>query len=128
MTTSEQPSGLQKAKNVSSTIKGFSYTQVAVALVAISGAYFFVDKSSTLNRFSEAVTERLCDMLPPPKPKATPTSNEEATPTLNKESSYNPKLSSGESYNPKGGYQFDHQFVDALIQTCMSNIKEYKDI
>ena len=98
-------SGLHKASTASSTIKGFSYTQVAVALVVLLGAYYTADKSSALSRFSEAVTERLCDTVPA---KATPT--DEATPTtatptpaakLERGSSYY-KYAGGKSYNAKG--------------------------
>ena len=98
-------SGLHKTSTATSTIKGFSYTQVAVALVVLLGAYYTADKSSALSRFSEAVTERLCDTVPA---KATPT--DEATPTtatptpaakLERGSSYY-KYAGGKSYNAKG--------------------------
>jgi len=77
-------------------IKGLSYSSVLVALLAVGGAYVYFDRTSTLNKFSTAVTETLCDNLmpkhqaeatTPPTPHATP-----ATPEIkpSKESSHNP--------------------------------------
>ena len=99
--------GLHKATGLTSTIKGFSYTQVVVALVVLGSAYLYVDKNSALNRFGEAVTERLCDMLPPKPKDATPTEatpTEPAPPKLTRYSSYNPKLAGGKSYDSKSKY------------------------
>ena len=89
-------SGLHKTSTATSTIKGFSYTQVAVALVVLLGAYYTADKSSALSRFSEAVTERLCDTVPA-KATATPT----PAAKLERGSSYY-KYAGGKSYNAKG--------------------------
>jgi hypothetical protein len=97
--------------NVSKSTKGYNYTSIVIASLAIAGAYIFVDKTATLNRFSEAVTGRLCDMLPQ---KTTVGADEQsitadATPNekpkfLNRQSSYNPKFPGGKSYNAKGEY------------------------
>ena len=112
--------GLHKATGLSSTIKSLSYTQVVVALVVLGSAYLYVDKNSALNRFGEAVTERLCDMLPPKPKDATPT---EATPTgpappkLTRYSSYNPKLAGGKSYDSKSKYTLTSQV--ALSQVAV---------
>jgi len=82
-------------------IKGLSYSSVLVALLAVGGAYVYFDRTSTLNKFSAAVTEKLCDTMlskhnEDTKP-ATPPPVEDnvATPTVaeikpTKESSFNP--------------------------------------
>lgn len=87
--------------------KGFSYTPVLVAVLALGGAYLFTDKTATLNRFGEAVTERLCDLLPktPAQEPIAPTPNPTQK-VLTKGSIYNPKLVGGESYNAKGSIAY----------------------
>jgi len=78
--------------------KGLSYSSVLVALLAVGGAYVYLDRTSTLNKFSVAVTETLCDtMLSKTIEPDTPTTVEPtvATPTVaetkpTKESSHNP--------------------------------------
>jgi len=78
--------------------KGLSYSSVLVALLAVGGAYVYFDRTSTLNKFSVAVTETLCDtMLSKTIEHDTPTTIEPtvATPTVaetkpTKESSHNP--------------------------------------
>ena len=81
-------------------IKGLSYSSVLVALLAVGGAYVYFDRTSTLNKFSAAVTEKLCDTIlskPNEDTVATPIPVEDnvATPTVaeikpTKESSFNP--------------------------------------
>ena len=84
--------------------KGFSYSSVLVALLAVGGAYVYFDRTSSLNKFSAAMTEKLCDMLPKVE-DATPTTEETvATPPeikISKSSThYTP--AEGESYDAKG--------------------------
>ena len=91
------------------SIKGFSYSSVLVALLAVGGAYVYFDRTSSLNKFSVAVTEKLCDMLPnriESEDKTTPDNAAATPPTtqikLSKASSHNPQLINGASYNSKG--------------------------
>ena len=93
------------------SIKGFSYSSVLVALLAVGGAYVYFDRTSSLNKFSVAVTEKLCDMLPnrleSTEDKTTP--DNAATPPntqikLSKASSHTPQLINGASYNSKGEF------------------------
>jgi len=95
------------------SIKGFSYSSVLVALLAVGGAYVYFDRTSSLNKFSVAVTEKLCDMLPnrhESEDKTTPADEVTATPPLlTKESSYNPQLINGASYNSKAAMQMRYE-------------------
>jgi len=98
------------------SIKGFSYSSVLVALLAIGGAYVYFDRTSSLNKFSVAVTEKLCDMLPnrleSTEDKTTP-DNAATPPTtqikLSKASSHNPQLINGASYNSKAAMQMRYE-------------------
>ena len=77
-------------------IKGLSYSSVLVALLAVGGAYVYFDRTSTLNKFSAAVTETLCDsIIPKHQAEATTPPTPHATPAMDeikpsKESSHNP--------------------------------------
>lgn len=83
--------------------KGFSYTSVLVGLLAVGGAYFYFDRTSSLNQFSSALTEKLCDKFS--NHEASPTEETgPAPPKLTKESLYNPSLAGGKSYDPKGKF------------------------
>ena len=92
--------------------KGLSYSSVLVALLAVGGAYVYFDRTSTLNKFSVAVTETLCDtMLSKTIEPDTPTTLEPtvATPTVaetkpTKESSHNPV-----PYDAKGKKKLDYR-------------------
>ena len=90
-----------ETKSPLGTGKGQYCTSVIVALLALTGAYVYFDRTSTLNRFGAAVTETLCDMLPAPNP-VKPTPPTPATSNPKKESEFNPKLPGGKSYNAKG--------------------------
>ena len=96
--TDSKPSFKQRSEQC---IKGLSYSSVLVALLAVGGAYVYFDRTSTLNKFSAAVTETLCDTMlskhqtedakpttPTPVEDTVATPVAEVTPT--KESSHNP--------------------------------------
>lgn len=111
-------------KSSSTTSKGsVSYTSVLVGLLAVGAAYMYFDRTSTLNQFSAAMTEKLCDMLPHHKkdlPQAqAPSENaqQEAAPTVVpntfvKESTINPK-----PYDAKGICPFSQFCRSFFIST-----------
>jgi len=113
----KMPKGSEMASSKTRTeqcIKGISYSTVLVAFLVVGGAYVYFDRTSSLNKFSAAVTETLCDMLPNRglKKSATPPVEEEAvaTPTTpkiqpSKSSAHNPKLVNGASYDAKAAMQ-----------------------
>ena len=84
--------------------KGFSYSSVLVALLAVGGAYVYFDRTSSLNKFSAAMTGKLCDMLPKVEDATPPTEETVATPPeikISKSSThYTP--ADGETYDAKG--------------------------
>jgi hypothetical protein len=91
--------------------KGVSYGGfLAVAVLGV--AYLYSDTDGTINRFGEAVSEKLCDFLPPVRRDVTTdetttttqtTETTTATPKVvpSKESIYNPKVINGAVYNAK---------------------------
>lgn len=91
--------------------KGVSYGGfLAVAVLGV--AYLYSDTDGTINRFGEAVSEKLCDFLPPVRRDVTTdetttttqtTETTTATPKVvpSKESIYNPKVTNGAIYNAK---------------------------
>ena len=84
--------------------KGFSYSSVLVALLAVGGAYVYFDRTSSLNKFSAAMTGKLCDMLPKVEDATPPTEETVATPPAIKisKSSTHYTLADGETYDAKG--------------------------
>ena len=84
--------------------KGFSYSSVLVALLAVGGAYVYFDRTSSLNKFSAAMTEKLCDMLPKVEDTTPTTERTVATPPEIKisKSSTHYTLADGETYDAKG--------------------------
>ena len=84
--------------------KGFSYSSVLVALLAVGGAYVYFDRTSSLNKFSAAMTGKLCDMLPKVEDATPPTKETVATPPEIKisKSSTHYTLAEGETYDAKG--------------------------
>ena len=84
--------------------KGFSYSSVLVALLAVGGAYVYFDRTSSLNKFSAAMTGKLCDMLPKVEDATPPTEETVATPPAIKisKSSTHYTLAEGETYDAKG--------------------------
>ena len=84
--------------------KGFSYSSVLVALLAVGGAYVYFDRTSSLNKFSAAMTGKLCDMLPKVEDATPPTEENVATPPAIKisKSSTHYTLAEGETYDAKG--------------------------
>ena len=84
--------------------KGFSYSSVLVALLAVGGAYVYFDRTSSLNKFSAAMTGKLCDMLPKVEDATPPTEENVATPPEIKisKSSTHYTLAEGETYDAKG--------------------------
>ena len=84
--------------------KGFSYSSVLVALLAVGGAYVYFDRTSSLNKFSAAMTGKLCDMLPKVEDATPPTEETVATPPAIKisKSSSHYTLADGETYDAKG--------------------------
>jgi len=94
MTTKASTEGQKASSSVS---KGFSYTQALVTTMVLAGAYFYVNKFYTLDRFSQALSEQLCDAT-----------QKSAFTEANRHSSYNPKLPSGKSYNAKDAMDARH--------------------
>ena len=109
--------------------KGVSYGGfLAVAVLGV--AYFYSDTEGGLNRFGEAVSEKLCDYLPQAKRDAavedTPTATAETTTTtttavLSKESIFNPKVSNGAIYNAK-------KAMDARYRQLKEVCHKYSDV
>jgi len=110
--TDSKPSFKQRSEQC---VKGLSYSSVLVALLAVGGAYVYFDRTSTLNKFSAAVTETLCDTMlskhqtedakpttPTPVEDTVATPVAEVTPT--KESSHNPV-----PYNAKEAMQMRYE-------------------
>jgi hypothetical protein len=101
--------------------KGISYGGV-LAVAVLGVAYFYSDTDGTLNRFGEAVTERLCDILPATKREATTEEATTAAPaTLSKESVFNPKVSNGGVYNAK-------KAMDARYRQLKEVCHKYSDV
>ena len=100
------------SRNQTSSKGTFPYCSTIVALLAVSAVYVYFDRTSTLNKFSVAMTEKLCDMLPNKHEinhentyEKMPEKSEEKTVKTkkpSKESLHNPKLQSGAVYNSKG--------------------------
>ena len=92
------------SRNVQNSEKGYSYSSVLVAVLAVAGAYLYFDRccmDSTLNRFSEV----FCDKLSAQAAQKTEASTDitpEVAPKLTRSSAYDPKLTGGKSYNAKG--------------------------
>jgi len=91
--------------------KGFSYSSVLVALLAVGGAYVYFDRTSSLNKFSAAMTGKLCDMLPKVEDATPPTEETVATPPEIKisKSSTHYTLAEGESYDAKAAMQMRYE-------------------
>ena len=94
-------------RNVQNSDKnsGYTCTTVFVALLAIGGAYLYLDRTTTLNRFSEV----FCDTLSAQaqqrnveKAETKTSTPEPVAPKLTRGSSNDPKLAGGKSYNAKG--------------------------
>jgi hypothetical protein len=112
--------------------KGVSYGGfLAVAVLGV--AYFYSDTDGSLNRFGEAVSEKLCDYLPQAKRDAavddtpiTPAATTETTTTtaatvLSKDSIFNPKVSNGAVYNAK-------KAMDARYRQLKEVCHKYSDV
>ena len=96
-------------RNVQNSDKNSSYTctTVFVALLAIGGAYLYLDRTTTLNRFSEVFCDTLSAQAQQQR-NVEKAETETSTPEpcckskLTRGSSNDPKLAAGESYNAKG--------------------------
>lgn len=106
--------------------KGVSYGGI-MAVVVLGVAYFYSDTDGTLNRFGEAVTERLCEVLPQVKRETgadettTTTTTTETPEKLSKESIFNPKVTNGAVYNAK-------KAMDARYRQLKEVCHKYSDV
>ena len=107
--------------------KGISYGGV-LAVAVLGVAYLYSDSDSTLNRFGEAVTEKLCDFLPQTKRESgteettTTTTTASTTATkVSKESIFNPSVANGAVYNAK-------KAMDARYRQLKEVCHKYSDI
>ena len=106
--------------------KGVSYGGF-LALAVLGAAYFYNDTDGSLNRFGEAVSEKLCDYLPASKrdiasDEATETATSPTTtPALTKDSIFDPKVTNGAVYNAK-------KAMDARYQHMKEVCHKYSDV
>jgi hypothetical protein len=104
--------------------KGVSYGGfLAVAVLGV--AYFYSDSEVTLNRFGEAVSEKLCEHLPIKEAATEAAATSEATATttskVTKESIFNPKVTNGAVYNAK-------KAMDARYNNLKEVCHKYTDV
>ena len=108
MAKSTVTSSSRHVQNTSEKSGGVSYTSVFVAVLAVAGAYLYIDRTQTLNRFSEVFCDTLSTQA---AQKSEPCCGDHeaqtdtppvAQPKLTRGSAYDPKLAGGKSYNAKG--------------------------
>jgi len=115
-------------RNVQNSDKNSSYTctTVFVALLAIGGAYLYLDRTTTLNRFSEVFCDTLSAQAQEQR-NVEKAETETSTPEpcckskLTRGSSNDPKLAAGESYNAKDA-------LDARYHKLRDVCNEYADV
>ena len=112
--------------------KGVSYGGF-LALAVLGAAYFYNDTDGSLNRFGEAVSEKLCDFLPASKrdiatdeasetaATSAPTTATPSAPAPSKDSIFNPKVTNGAVYNAK-------KAMDARYQHMKEICHKYSDV